>query len=77
VITYPLVWITARQITMEGVGSSSSFAPLQGPLNFHRDLPAQDWEDQRPTIERLYSTEQKKLRDVMQIMENDHGFFAT
>jgi hypothetical protein len=63
---------------MDGVASSSSsFPPLRGLHDSRRDLSAQDWENQRPKIERLYSAEQKKLREVMQIMEKEYGFFAT
>jgi hypothetical protein len=64
--------------TMEGVASSSSMAPThRRTRDSRRNISAQSWEIQRPTIERLYSIERRTLREVMEIMENDHGFFAT
>lgn len=37
----------------------------------------QDWEDQRPTITRLYFDENKTLNEVIQIMKREHGFLGT
>ncbi|APA11329.1 hypothetical protein SS1G_11575 [Sclerotinia sclerotiorum 1980 UF-70] len=38
---------------------------------------AEDWERQRATFTRLYTAEDKTLKEVMEIMENEHGFRAT
>jgi len=36
-----------------------------------------DWEPQKPTIKRLYMDEDRKLKDVAEIMEKDFNFRAT
>jgi hypothetical protein len=51
--------------------------PLPVTRNVRRPTSAQDWEDQRTTFERLYSTERRGLREVMKVMERDYGFLAT
>jgi hypothetical protein len=38
---------------------------------------AKDWEEQRATIQRLWSAEDKKLKEVMAVMKNECGFRAT
>ncbi|OCK98550.1 uncharacterized protein K441DRAFT_543101, partial [Cenococcum geophilum 1.58] len=45
--------------------------------NLRHPLSAKDWEEHRATIQRLWSQENKKLREVMAILENDCGFRAT
>jgi hypothetical protein len=40
-----------------------------------RPLSIRDWEEQRATIERLYSA--GGLHEVMKAMEQDYGFLAT
>ena len=55
----------------------SSMLSLPVTRNSLRPGSAQDWERQRETIERLYSTEGRKLREVMEMMERDYGFVAT
>jgi hypothetical protein len=37
----------------------------------------EDWEDHRARIRRLYLEEDRTLKDVMAIMEREHGFKAT
>jgi Clr5 domain len=44
--------------------------PVKNPNN-------QDWEDIRPIFTRLYSTENKWLKDVQDILSREHGFVAT
>ena len=44
------------------------------PTNSHTRA---EWESVRPHIERLYLGNNKPLRQVMQIMEHQHGFKAT
>lgn len=51
--------------------------PRRSPQNFHRRHSAQDWQNQRTTFERLYITEHRTLREVVEIMERDYGFSAT
>lgn len=36
-----------------------------------------DWEKHRALIIRLYSSENRTLREVNEIMERDHNFYAT
>ncbi|KAF7508934.1 hypothetical protein GJ744_008490 [Endocarpon pusillum] len=38
---------------------------------------AQDWENIKPIFTKLYSTENRTLKDVKAILEKDHGFVAT
>jgi hypothetical protein len=45
--------------------------------NRRGQLSAEDWEEQRPRIEQLYSTEDKSLDDVIKLMEREYGFRAT
>ena len=45
--------------------------------NPRRPLSAKDWEEQQATIERLYATENKKLQEVIEIMEKEYRFRAT
>lgn len=42
-----------------------------------RQHSAQDWENQRPHITRLYSAENKSLVEVIATMKVEHGFEAT
>ena len=37
----------------------------------------EDWESHRTRIRQLYSEENRTLKDVMGIMEREHGFKAT
>jgi Clr5 domain len=36
----------------------------------------QDWHNIRPVFTKLYSTEDRTLKDVRSILERDHGFVA-
>jgi Clr5 domain len=36
----------------------------------------QDWDNIRPIFTKLYSTEDRKLKDVKSILERNHGFVA-
>jgi hypothetical protein len=50
--------------------------PLKKPsLSIHHS--EEEWEAVRPVIERLYTRERRKLRYVMEIMEEKHNFKAT
>ena len=62
---------------MEQTVNNSFMLPPPVTGNAHCPQSAQDWEAQRPLFERLYFTEDKKLEEVMGIMENEHGFYAT
>jgi hypothetical protein len=61
---------------MEHVVDNSALSP---PItyNLHRRLSVKDWEDQRATVQQLYSTENKTLQEVIEIMEKEYGFHAT
>lgn len=40
-------------------------------------IPSDQWEAKRPIITKLYQVEKRSLKEVMDIMERDHGFTAT
>ena len=40
-------------------------------------VPADAWEAHRPLITTLYRDQNKRLKDVMFILEESHGFTAT
>lgn len=40
-------------------------------------IPGDEWETKRPIITKLYQEERKSLKEVMEILERDHGFKAT
>jgi Clr5 domain len=40
-------------------------------------LSDEDWNGRRATFEWLYCSERRDLKEVMKIMEKDHGFLAT
>jgi hypothetical protein len=61
---------------MEQIFNKPSMLPPQTGNSSSRP-PTTRWEVQRPVIERLYTTEGKKLKEVIQIMENEYGFHAT
>lgn len=42
-----------------------------------KEHSAEEWERQRLTFTQLYTTEDKPLKEVMKIMENEYGFRAT
>ena len=42
-----------------------------------RQHSAQDWENQRPQITRLYSVENRPLGEVKAVMKVEYGFEAT
>jgi hypothetical protein len=48
-------------------------------LPFRGNTPPkpQDWEDIRPIFTQLYSVENKTLKSVMRILEDERGFHAT
>jgi hypothetical protein len=41
-----------------------------------REHSAQDWENQRPRITQLYSTENRSLEEVIAVMKGEYGFEA-
>jgi Clr5 domain len=49
--------------------------PAPEPSKLKRPSP-QDWHNIRPVFTKLYSTEDKTLKDVKSILERDHGFVA-
>lgn len=40
-------------------------------------VPDDPWTTYKPIIERLYIEEKKTLREVVQVMEREHGFRST
>jgi len=63
--------------TGQAVTPSSMLPPPLVNHNPRRPLSVKDWEKQRAIIQRLYSAENKDLQEVMEIMEQEHGFRAT
>jgi hypothetical protein len=62
---------------MEQVVNKPSMRPPPMTGNSGYRSSTKDWDVQRPIIEHLYSTEDKNLKEVMEIMENEHEFHAT
>jgi hypothetical protein len=62
---------------MENFVNPAAMRPPLPVTGARRPLSAQDWEDQRVTFEQLYSTEDRELPEIMDIMKRDYGFFAT
>ncbi|CZR50274.1 uncharacterized protein PAC_00146 [Phialocephala subalpina] len=62
---------------MEQFTNSSSMLPPLITRNIRRPLSNEDWEAQRATFQRLYSTEDKTLQEVIEVMEKEYGFRAT
>ncbi|RFN45660.1 hypothetical protein FIE12Z_10106 [Fusarium flagelliforme] len=42
-----------------------------------RRIPSAVWEKKRPIITRLYQEEKRPLKEVMEVLEREHGFTAT
>ncbi|KAF4459001.1 hypothetical protein FALBO_14248 [Fusarium albosuccineum] len=40
-------------------------------------IPSAEWEKKRPIITRLYQEEKRPLKEVMEVLEREHGFTAT
>ncbi|KAM5356439.1 hypothetical protein ACJ41O_003085 [Fusarium nematophilum] len=40
-------------------------------------IPSSEWEKKRPIITRLYQEEKRPLKEVMDVLEREHGFTAT
>jgi hypothetical protein len=59
------------------VSFSTMPPPPEAPLGQTHRYSAQEWEAQRPRIERLYIGEQRTLNDVMSIMKQEFGFVAS
>lgn len=38
--------------------------------------PPEEWEQQKPNIERLYVIEDRPLKEVIQVLKQDHNFVA-
>ncbi|ORY71350.1 uncharacterized protein BCR38DRAFT_404445 [Pseudomassariella vexata] len=51
--------------------------PHAEPVRHTRQHSAEEWEAMYPLIKRLYVTEHRRLCEVMDIMEQKHGFIAT
>jgi hypothetical protein len=61
---------------MEQIVNNASMLPPPLPGKSRCRSSTEDWEAQRPTIERLYSAEDKTLQEVRKIM-SENGFHAT
>ncbi|KAM0237301.1 hypothetical protein ACHAPO_004648 [Fusarium lateritium] len=42
-----------------------------------RRIPSSEWEKKRPIITKLYQEEKRPLKEVMEVLEREHGFTAT
>ena len=50
---------------------------MDPPGSLNLDVPFdQKWEILKPTIERLYVHEERKLPELMQLIKNQYGFVA-
>jgi hypothetical protein len=56
---------------------STMSPPLRASLGQTQRYSTQEWEAQRPRIERLYIGEQRTLNDVISVMKQDFGFVAS
>ena len=54
-----------------------ALTPMHPKHQVRRPPSAQDWEERREVVQRLYYTEGKPLREVMKIMKDEYGFYAT
>jgi hypothetical protein len=45
--------------------------------NHKKGATQQGWEEQKSLIHQLYVKEKRPLRDVMSIMQQEYGFYAT
>jgi hypothetical protein len=64
-------------VMKNAVNHCSMVPPPPKTQNPRRPLSAEDWEEQRATIQRLYSTEDRNLQEVMEVMKREYGFCAT
>ena len=63
---------------MDPYPSTLSPQSPSGPSsNVFRPRRSDDWHEYREIIEQLYRSDQLKLRDVKQIMEQDYKFYAS
>ena len=63
----------ASNVQVSGVTTKSSNRPAAGDQWASKD----DWKRVKPFIKRLYVDEDRKLKEVMAIMEKEHDFKAT
>jgi hypothetical protein len=63
----------AAGVQVSGLTTKSSTRPAAGDQWASKD----DWKRLKPFIKRLYVDEDRKLKEVMTIMEKEHGFKAT
>jgi hypothetical protein len=56
---------------------STTTEPGEKIRNLETHHSAKEWDTAYPHIERLYVQQRKKLRHVMEIMEEDYDFTAT
>lgn len=64
---------TASPSIEDSDGKQSSALSLKP----HKRIPTESWEAKRPIITKLYQEERKSLKEVMEILQRDHGFKAT
>jgi Clr5 domain len=57
--------------------SASADMPVVGRRARRRRARVLNWDEYRDRILHLYETENRPLREVCQIMRDDHGFDAT
>lgn len=74
----PAVTSYVGQITKRKASTDDSddMAVLQTRKTRKR-IPTDQWEAKRSTITKLYQIEKRPLKEVMEIIERDHGFKAT
>jgi hypothetical protein len=48
-----------------------------GSCRARKRIPTDQWDAKRPIITKLYQEEKRPLKEVMDILEKEHGFTAT
>ncbi|KAF7512262.1 hypothetical protein GJ744_001830 [Endocarpon pusillum] len=57
--------------------SMAAFQLAKPPINSSSNSPSnEDWEKIRPVFEKLYNTENRPLKEVRRMLQQDHGFHA-
>jgi hypothetical protein len=66
---------SARRRTTPGDSDDTDLSLPRCPPG--RRIPSAEWEKKRPIITKLYQEEKRPLKEVMEVLEREHGFTAT
>lgn len=67
----------ARSSSVQSLDESDETRGSVPPSRPRKRIPGEIWETKRPIITKLYQEEKKSLKEVMEVLERDHGFKAT